>query len=117
MSRILMLLALAAVITLGTVSVQAATRQKKNDHKRDGSGETCKLQGSQTRRCGGNGGEDRKRDGSGGTCKLLGDQTRQSCGAGDGACLCEQKRQGCATNGGKCPGKGSCGNLESVRSE
>lgn len=110
MSRILMLIALAAVVTLSTISVQAATRQKKNDRKRDGSGETCKIQGTQTRR-GGNGGGDRKRDGSGGNCKLLGDQTRQSCEAGDGACLCAQKRQGCGTGGGNCPGKGSCGDL------
>lgn len=111
MSRILMLIALTAVVTLSTISVQAATRQKKNDRKRDGSGETCKIQGSQTRRGGGNGGGDRKRDGSGGNCKLLGDQTRQSCEAGDGACLCTQKRQGCGTGGGNCPGKGSCGDL------
>ena len=111
MKRILMLIALAALITLGTLSVQAATRQKKNDRKRDGSGETCKIQGNQTRRCGGNGGGDRKRDGSGGNCKLLGDQSRQSGEACGGTCQCEQKRQGCGTGGGKCPGKGSCGNL------
>jgi hypothetical protein len=104
-----MFIVLAVLITLGTVSVQAATRQKKNDRKCDGSGETCKIQGNQTRRCGGNGSGDRKRDGSGGNCKRLGDQTRQSCEAGKGACLCEQKRQGCGTGGGKCPGKGSCG--------
>ena len=110
MKRILMLIALAALITLGTLSVQAATRQKKNDRKRDGSGETCTMQGNQTRR-GGNGGGDRKRDGSGGNCKLLGDQTRQSCGAGNAACQCGQKRQGCGTGGGNCPGKGSCADL------
>jgi hypothetical protein len=106
-----MLIALALLIALGTVSVQAATRQKKNDRKRDGSGETCKIQGSQTRRGNGNGGGDRKRDGSGGNCKLLGDQSRQSCEACDSVRLCEQKRQGCGTGGGKCPGKGTCGDL------
>jgi hypothetical protein len=106
-----MLIALAALITLGTVSVQAATRQKKNDRKRDGSGETCKIQGSQTRRGGGNGGGDRKRDGSGGTCKLLGDQSRQNCENCGDASLCEQNRKGCETGGGNCPGKGSCGDL------
>ena len=110
MKRILMLIAVAALITLGTLSVQAASRQKKNDRKRDGSGENCTMQGSQTRR-GGSGGGDRKRDGSGGNCKLLGDQTRRSCGVSNETCLCEQKRQGCGAGGGSCPGKGSCGDL------
>jgi hypothetical protein len=114
-----MLIALAAIVTLSTISVQAATRQKKNDRKRDGSGETCKIQGSQTRRGGGNGSGDRKRDGSGdrkrdgsgGNCKLLGDQMRQSCGADNDTCLCGQEQQGCGANGGNCTGKGSCGDL------
>ena len=107
MKRIMVLIVLAALSTLGTLSVQAASRQKKNDRKRDGSGENCTMQGNQTRR-GGNGGGDRKRDGSGGNCKLLGDQTRPSCGAGKGACQCEQKRQGCGAGGGTCPDKGLC---------
>ena len=133
MKRILLLIAVAALITLGTVSVQAAMRQKKSDRVSDGSCATCTMQGSQTssggeRTCGRNGrgaknlAEQTQLRGCGtgdgaGQCK----QKRQGCSAGEGNCpgkgQCKQKRQGCGTGEGKCPGKGTCGKTEQTPQE
>ena len=82
MSRKLTVVVLAGVLALSTMGVLAGTQEKKNDRKRDGSGENCALLGSQSRRGGGSG--DRKRDGSGENCTLLGSQSRRGGGNGGG---------------------------------
>jgi len=91
MSRKLTLMVLAGVLALSTTGVLAGPREKKNDRRRDGSGENCTLLGSQTRRGGGNGGRDRKRDGSGENCTLSGTQECRGGGNGDrkrdGSCV------------------------------
>jgi len=95
MKQCIALIALAVVITMGTFHAQAATKTKKNDRKRDGSGDNCTLRadlsafGEQALcgkggggsggkgECGrkrdgsgsGKGGGDRKRDGNGEDCK------------------------------------------------
>ena len=99
MSRKLTLLVLAGVLALSTTGVLAGTREKKNDRRRDGSGENCTLQGSQTRRGGGD--RDRKRDGSGENCTLSGTQECRGDGSGDrkrdGSGNGDRKRDGSCT--------------------
>ena len=112
MSRKLTVVVLTGVLALSTMGVLAGTQEKKNDRKRDGSGENCALLGSQARRGGGSG--DRKRDGSGENCTLDG---RRSCrgdgsgqrkrdGSGNGRG--DRKRDGSGNGGGDRKRDGSC---------
>jgi len=101
MNRKVALIVLAGVLALSTTGVLAATQEKKNDRKRDRSGENCTLSGSQAcpgggeRKRDGSGYGERKRDGSGG-----GDRKRDGSGNGDG------KRDG--SGNGDCKRDSSC---------
>ncbi len=93
---------IATVCIAGVLQSHAASQDRRQERKRDGSGENCTVQGEQT----GNGAQAQVGDGGGrGQCQ------RKRDGSGNGKGQCQRKRDGSGAGGGngQCKRDGSGG--------